>query len=445
MRLAPTSLRSRLLLAASLILSAFFVLTGFALENAFRASALQAQEDKLEGLVYALLSAATPNEDDVLTITTNAIRDQRLLEPASGVRAALFDDRGQAVWRSASFIEVAPPRPVDVGQWRFEQASSSNLFSISYGVRYIDAEDDPNRYVVVVVDDATSYFDQLKKFRRSLFGWLAAAGLGLLLAQALTLRWSLSPMSRLVSELRSVETGARPEIIGDYPDELEPLTEGLNAMIRNERSQQVRYRNALGDLAHSLKTPLAVIHGVSEDATLAVSAQALIREQVSNMRQITDYQLRKAATAGRRTLSEPIAVEPIIAKLTHALSKVYAGKNTHFRVSVTPGLRLRADSGDLFELLGNLLDNAAKYGRGQVALAVSRDGGSCVFRIEDDGPGFPEQAETLLQRGVRADMQKPGQGIGLAAVRELVEAYQGAIELGASDLGGGLVTIRLPS
>jgi two-component system sensor histidine kinase PhoQ len=440
-----TSLRARLLAAATAVLAAFFVLTAAVLDSAFRDSTLQAQRDKLEGLVYSLLAAARTDANGDLTVEPNDISDRRLVQPASGLQAALFDENSHLVWTSAEFLEVPPPKMPEVGQWSFHQLRKPPVFSLSYGLRWIDLADDPKRYTFVVLEDASSYERQLRTYRRELWLWLAAAAGGLLLVQYLVLRWGLAPVRRLVNELHAVERGDRAEIHGAYPDELLPLTQGLNAMIRSERSQQTRYRNALGDLAHSLKTPLAVLRGISDETRVPDEMRQPLREQVSVMQQITDYQLRKAATAGRRTLAEPIVPGPIAVKISQALTKVYADRQIKFDVIAPPPLRMRADSGDLFEMLGNLMDNACKYGGHRVRVRFARDGQDTVIDVEDDGPGFPEDAQELLQRGVRADIQKPGQGIGLAAVFEVVKAYEGRIELGRSDLGGARVTVRLPA
>lgn len=439
-----TSLRARLLAAASAVLAAFFVLTAAVLDSAFRDSTLQAQRDKLEGLVYSLLAAARTDPNGNLTVEPNDISDRRLVQPASGLQAALFDEQGRLAWTSAEFLEVPPPQMPDVGQWAFHQLRKPPVFSLSYGLRWIDLQDDPKRYTFVVLEDASSYERQLQTYRRELWLWLAAAAGGLLLVQYLVLRWGLAPVRRLVNELNAVERGERSEIHGSYPDELVSLTQGLNAMIRSERNQQTRYRDALGDLAHSLKTPLAVLFGMSEEPRVPEELRTPLREQVGVMQQITDYQLRKAATAGRRTLAEPIAPAPIATKIAQALNKVYADRAVKFELVAPTQFRMRADSGDLFELFGNLLDNACKYGGGRIRLRLSRDEQDNVIEVDDDGPGFPEDAQELLQRGVRADTQKPGQGIGLAAVYEVVKAYDGRIVLARSEWGGGRVTVRLP-
>lgn len=439
-----TSLRARLLAAASAVLAAFFVLTAVVLDSAFRDSIAQAQRDKLEGLIYALLAAGRTNPDGTLTIAADDISDRRLMEPSSGLQAALFDEQKRRVWTSTDFLETPVPAQPDVGQWHFEQLRAPAVFMLSYGIRWIDLADDPRRYTFLVLEDAGSYRRQLNTFRRELWLWLAAAAAGLLLMQVLVLRWGLAPLRRLVKELARIESGEQPEIQTGFPDELQPLALGLNAMIRNERNQQTRYRNALGDLAHSLKTPMAVLSGVTEDARLSNELRQPVREQVRIMQLITDYQLRKAATAGRRTLAEPVAPQPIAEKIAQALMKVYADKQPRFEYAVAPGFKLRADVGDLFELLGNLLDNACKYGGGRIGVGFLSEGRFHLIRIDDDGPGFPPDADELLQRGVRADTQKPGQGIGLAAVADLVSAYEGSIELGRSDWGGGRVTVKIP-
>ena len=439
------SLRARLLLAASVVLAAFFMLTAVVLDSAFRDSTLQAQRDKLEGLVYALLAAARTDTDGNLTVQSDDISDRRLVQPASGLQAALFDEQGRLVWTSAEFLEVPAPKMPEVGEWLFHQLARPPVFSLSYGLRWIDLADDPKRYTFVVLEDASSYTRQLDTYRRELWMWLAAAAGGLLLVQYLTLRWGLAPLRRLVNELQAVERGDSGEIQKGYPDELMPLAQGLNAMIRSERSRQTRYRNALGDMAHSLKTPLAVLRGMSDEKRIPDAMRQPLSEQVGIIQQITDYQLRKAATAGRRILAEPVPPVPIAAKITQALSKVYLERGVKFELSAPDNFRMRADNGDLFEMLGNLLDNACKYGGRRVRIRFALEGKDNIIEIDDDGPGFPPDAQELLGRGVRADTQKPGQGIGLAAVYEIVKAYEGRIELGRSNWDGARVKISLPA
>ncbi|MGH8455976.1 MAG: ATP-binding protein [Stenotrophobium sp.] len=437
-----TSLRTRQLVAASIVLTAFIALCGAGLEQAFRSSALQAQRSKMEGLVFALLGAAEPNENGDLSVPAARLPDPRLANPQSELEAAIVDERGGLIWGSPSLADDWPmPIPLDVGAWNFQEQDGE--FSLSFGLRWLDRKDAPRRYTLLVLDDDTDFQRQLTVFRRTLWGWLGGAALTLLAAQILVLRWSLTPLRKLIGELQGVETGKQSQIESSYPSELMPLTLALNSMILADRNQQTRYRNALGDLAHSLKTPLAILHGLAEEDQLEPAARERLREPVGRIQQITDYQLRKAATAGRHTLSAPLALRPIIEKISSALSKVYAGKGLQFDIAIDPGFSIRADEGDLYELLGNLMDNAAKWCRGQVRLGATAENQRVVLCVDDDGPGFPQDAEALLERGVRADSQTPGQGIGLSAAAEIIRAYEGTIRLEKSPLGGARVRVTI--
>lgn len=436
------SLRARQLLAASLVLAIFIALCGAGLERAFRSSAVEAEQNRLEGLVFAMLGAAEPNELGDLTISDERLPDPRLARPQSGLQAALIDERGALIWGSPSLEdEWSPASNQAVGDWHFQQ--SDNLFTLSFGLRWLDRRNAPRRYTLEVIENDHSFALQLATYRRTLWGWLGGAAVALLIVQLLVLNWSLTPLRKMTRELRSIEDGKQAKIEASYPSELDPLSGALNSMIQNERNRQARYRNSLGDLAHSLKTPLAVLMGIIEEKALPESTQSRLIEPLSRIQQITDYQLRRAAMAGRRTLSELILLKPLAEKISSALSKVYAAKDLQLQIDIAATVRLRADEGDLYEMLGNLLDNACKWSRSKVMLSAATTGRITEIIVDDDGSGFPEDADKLLIRGVRADNQVPGQGIGLAAVNELAAAYDGEISLLRSPLGGARVVLRL--
>lgn len=440
-----SSLRARLLISTAVVLFAFVGLGGLALEKAFESALLQAQQDKLEGLIYALLGAASTTPGGDLTIALDTVPDRRLREPLSGLQAALFNELGIMVWSSTQPLEMPPPPPLSVGQWNFQRLESPNAFRLSFGLRWIDSEhNQPRLYTVSVIDDTRAFDRQLAIFRHTLWIWLGGTVVALIAILVLILRWSLAPLKRLGRELHLVESGLQMEIQGLYPDELKPLTRDLNAMIVSEHNQQTRYRNALGDLAHSLKTPLAVLRGISSDPQMPHAQQNQLDEQVSRMQHIVDHQLRRAAAAGSRTLTEPIVLKPLIDKLTSALTKVYANRGVGFYNRLDPELKLRADQGDLYELFGNLLDNAAKYGDEHIRISAISEPNTLRIDVDDDGPGFPDEPEKLLERGARADTRKPGQGIGMAAVNEIVKAYGGHLELTRSPLGGARVRVVMP-
>jgi two-component system sensor histidine kinase PhoQ len=441
------SIRTRLLLAASMVLLVFIGLCGAALEKAFSESALQAQEARMRGVIYALLGAAEPDAQGQLALSVEAMPEPRLRQPQSGLEAALLDELGVELWHSPGGVH---PLPLvigpDVGKWKFERLDGDGRFALSFGLRWINERDAPARYTVLVLEDPEDYEEQLAVFRRTLWSWLGGASVVLLGTLLLVQAWGLAPLRRLVGELRAVERGDAPTVGATYPAELTPLTGALNAMIVSERNQAQRYRNALGDLAHSLKTPLAVLRGLATDTRVADEPRRQLDEQVGRMQEIADHQLSRAATAGRRTLAQPVTVRPVADKIINALRKVYASRGLTFDVAADPELQARLDGGDLYELLGNTLDNAAKWARTRLRLAARREDGALLIVVEDDGPGFPEDPERLLGRGVRADSRVPGQGLGLASVAEIIKAYEGHVALEKStDLGGARVTLRIPA
>jgi two-component system sensor histidine kinase PhoQ len=440
------SIRVRLLLAASIVLLAFVGLCGAGLESAFRQSALDAQEHRLRGLVYSLLGAAEPDERNALSLSDEQLPEPRLRQPQSGLEAAIFDEAGTILWHSPS-VEREPPIVIgpEVGKWKFERLDETGRFALTFGLRWIGPDNAPKRYTVLVLEDPSAYEAQLGVFRRTLWLWLAGAAASLLAALLLVQRWGLAPLRRLVRELHGIESGVQPQIEASYPRELTPLTGALNAMIVSERAHLQRYRDALGDLAHSLKTPLAVLRGLAADARLPDENRRQLDEEVGRMQDIADHQLSRAATAGRRALAQPVAVRPVAEKVSSALRKVYAARKLDFELAVPRELKARVDAGDLYELLGNTLDNAAKWARGRVRLHAARNSHTLVLAAEDDGPGFPPDPERLLARGVRADSRVPGQGLGLAAVADILQAYEGQIELSRSEqLGGARVVLRIP-
>jgi two-component system sensor histidine kinase PhoQ len=361
------SLKARLLLAATFILMAFVALTGVALEHGFQRRAEEAEQDKLQGLIYALIGATDSDRKGALVVQEAELRNSRLGQPDSGLYALIFNAKGETVWQSHSVLDpvavgVIPP----VNSWRYFRTTNdagSVLFAESFTVHWAGRGDPLRSYTFLAAEDTTEFSSQMRSFRRELWVWLLVPAVLLLLTQAAVLRWGLAPLGRLVSELRGIESGSKADIGGRYPDELQPLTKALNALLRNERNQQSRYRHALDDLAHSLKTPLAVLIGESERSGLPDGVQSRLQEQLGRIRQIVDYQLKKAAAAGSRSFTAPVAIRPLVDKLAAALGKVYRDKAVRYDINIAGNARLRIDEGDLMEMLGNLLDNASKWCR----------------------------------------------------------------------------------
>jgi two-component system sensor histidine kinase PhoQ len=225
------------------------------------------------------------------------------------------------------------------------------------------------------------------------------------------------------------------------------LAANLNALIDTERRRLQRYRHTLDDLAHSLKTPLAAMRTLIAELKPRVPGDAVeaLNRELERMDQRVSYQLRRARASGSTGLgTEPVPVAPIIVDLQRTLDKVYRDKRIHCELVLAPSASFRGDPGDLTEILGNLMDNAYKYGRSRVRVATVATPARLVITIGDDGRGItPEEAAHLFRRGSRADESVPGHGIGLAVVRETVELYQGSLSVGRSELGGAELKVEL--
>lgn len=443
------SLQTRLLLAASLVLAAFLGLTGVALDRAFRESAEAALRDRLQTHVYALLAAAELAPGGQLRLP-ETLPDTRFATPASGLYAQVFDGAGRTIWSSASALGLALtlPSDVDAGARRYGELriGEATAIALGFGTAWEAQDGRLLPFTFSVAEDLGSLDAEVAAFRRTLWSWLGGAAVLLLLVQGSILRWGLRPLRRVGRELGAIERGERERLGDDFPAELAPLTRGINRFIAQEQARLQRYRNALGDLAHSLKTPLALLRGQLGDARGAPGGDDATSE-VDRMAEIIEYQLQRAATAGRRPLVAPLTLQPIVSRVTASLDKVHRDKGVSCAVDVAPGLRYRAEEGDLYELLGNLLDNAYKWCTQRVVVhaRMAAAGDALVLVVEDDGPGLPDAvAVDLPVRGRRADSATPGHGIGLAMVADLVSAYDGSMRAGRGELGGARIEVRLP-
>ena len=448
------SLSARLTLAASLVLVAFLGLTGLALERAFRDAGLAAAQDRLQGQVYTLLAAAEL-EDGARLMMPRALPDGRLSSPDSGLYARVIDSEGNALWHSPSLLgfRILFPTTRADGVAEFVPVTASDgrsLYALSFSVQWELGADDSRRLTFEVAESRDILASQVAHFRRSLWGWLGAAALALLLAQGLVLRFGLAPLRRVAIELADIEASSTLRLSANYPRELRTLTERINAFIESGHARLERSRNALAELAHSLKTPLAVLRSLSDGRTDREEMRRTLTEQSARMHRTIDYQLQRAAASGPTPLAPAVDIAPVASRLKDALLKVYADKKLRVDVEVDHGAGFHGDEGDLVEILGNVLDNACKWAGERVCVRVRyahQDGGAgLTLRIDDDGPGIPaDKVDAVFARGVRADATTPGYGIGLAVVRDIVvEAYGGEVTVGASDLGGAAVTIRIP-
>jgi len=449
------SLNLRVLIAASAILSSFFGLAGVTLDRNYHDSVEQSLEEQLLGTVYALIAAASLDDEGRLTLPAR-LPDQRFTNPDSGLYAQVSSNYGSWRWQSESMRGMR--LPFVTGLQRTQRAGKKitlsdgrELYLFSYGVVWSDAEDPQYAYTFSVAQDLSGVNARTAEFRRNLWGTLGGVALLLLAVQGAILRWGLSPLKKAADELAAIEQGKQARLQGKYPPELQGLTGNINNLLSQQHEHLERYRRTLGDLAHSLKTPLAVLQSAVESPQDTSSLTKIVAEQVERMNQITGYQLQRAATSGWTALAAPINVVTVVDKVVSGLNKVYAEKQVQVCVNVDDDVEFHGDEGDLLEMVGNLLDNAYKWCEQHVSVtAKSRPGPlshqwDIMFCVEDDGVGVaPEMVRYVMQRGRRADNQIAGHGIGLSIVRDIVQVYGGTLEITASELGGAAVNIWLP-
>jgi two-component system sensor histidine kinase PhoQ len=302
--------------------------------------------------------------------------------------------------------------------------------------------------VIRAAQSLVPWHRELLRVRTGLASGFLLLALLLLGGLAIALRFALEPLRRLEGEIADIEAGRRESLGAGWPRELAGVTGNLNVLLRGERKRLERYRTTLGNLAHSLKTPLAAMRGLVERGDVEPAALA---PQLERMQAIVRHPVKRAVFGGSgATLIDQSVAEPL-ERLRSALAKVYADKRIDISVAVAPGTAYPVDTGDFLELAGNLMDNACKYCRGSIAVRATpwtaadwrRPG--LVLDVEDDGAGIaPAKREHVLERGVRADESVAGQGIGLAVAREIAAAYAGTLEIGESRLGGARISVRLP-
>lgn len=446
------SLQVRQLLAASVGVVAFLGLTGYALDQAFVEAAGSTLRQRLQNYAWAYMRGTELLRNGDI-IPPDIPPDARLSSVGSGLYAAILADDFR--WESDSALGRDLPlhEALKPGEERYEgpiDTPSGPIYRQSMGMAWEISDIKAVNVTVHVAENTVMMDRQVNAFRRALWVYLGAAGVLLLVVQTLALRWSLAPLRRVVTDMERVTSGRQERLEGHYPQELTLLTDSLNEMIDVGREQIARNRNILADLAHSLKTPLAVVRSELDSDHSPEEVHKTLGEQVTRMNQIVAYQLSRAATSGHQTFAAPLPIAPCAEEIVLSLEKVYADKNVLCEFDIDPSACFYGEQGDLMELLGNLLENAFKWARHRVLLTVRamtispQRRAAILITVEDDGPGIaPEDVERLLQRGVRGDERVHGHGIGLAIVQDLVKAYRGELAVERSnELGGASFVVR---
>ncbi|QYK04935.1 ATP-binding protein [Shewanella zhangzhouensis] len=433
------SLKTRLFVSAAILVALLLPALGIALFQAFERQALAGSRDELGALIYSVL-AQTDVIDGQLEMPP-FLNEPQFNVDGSGlyaeVRSGSGSGKGEVLWRSGSLIghgaidKLPSPAPgADAKVFGETTLNGEPLFVMSFTALY-ESKGVDVPLSIHILKSQQRYREALTEFESSLWRYLLLALALLAVVLGLWLRWTLKPLSRFEAELKAVEHGDKERIDSDYPAELGPLVHQLNSLLTTEQNQRKRYRNALSDLAHSLKTPLAVLqsHPGLDEAVM---------EQVDSISHSISHQLKRAQSAGAASWHQGVEILPQAERLSRTLSKIHGDKGIDFELKLTADLVFKGDKGDLTELLGNLLDNACKAARSRVCLTATKHDGRLRLIVEDDGPGVDDSMrEKIFERGIRADTYDKGHGIGLAIVRDLTDAYQGKLRVERSDLLGG--------
>lgn len=446
--------------ASALLLPVFLGVTGFFLDRAFQESLLTAEKARLQRNIYLLYSAADlptkplkKNEKPRL-IMPKELKDKDFERINSGLYAYLFNDKKELVWQSNSTSLQTPPTYDQISPTLNASESAEIIFEFdneNYFLAYSDIfwEVAKNREVpfrFVAVHDSEDFIAEKNAYRNQLWQWLGAVGVLLLIAQTAILRWGLKPLKKLAKALNAMESGDTRDIEGDHPDELQDIVDNLNQVLAREQALRQRYRNSLSDLAHSLKTPLAVMQAKLSHSSADAELQQLAAEQVARMNQVVSYQLQRAVSSQQQGSHQRTELEPIVLRLVNALQKVYANKTMKVHTSLATHSIFAGDEQDLMEVIGNITENAFKYGKSQVSIHSEIKDKQLLICISDDGPGIPtEQQSRILERGHRLDTNIPGQGIGLAVAADIIHSYAGQLKVSQSPLGGAEFQLLLPT
>lgn len=434
--------RRMIIIAAAWI---FLLLTGggFALDRVLVSAVTQNFDDQLEYVLQSLLVSAEIGPDGEV-IFNREPADQRFLEANSGLYWQV-SARGREPFPSRSLWDrrLAYGGPHDdriVHTYDSRQFSDEQLRVVE---RDVTLPRSPVRWRFQVAQNRDGLDEQIAVLRRTLVRSFLLLGLGLVVLAALQTFYGLLPLRKLRLEIARMRGGRTNRISGDMPVEVAPLVQELNALVAHNEVQAEEARRHAGNLAHALKTPLTVIMNAAT-ARADDLADTVVREARTMRRQV-DHHLARARAVGRRGSAHSRAeVGPSIESVERAVARLYP----HVRIDMDGRRDLVAhiERQDLDEIMGNLVENAAKYGGGSVFVTVGAQGGFVEILVEDDGGGIPEaERGRIFDRGVRLDTGKPGTGLGLAIVRDVAEIYEGTVSLEESeDLGGLLVRLRLP-
>ena len=442
------SLRRRLLIFAALLLILFLGVTAIGLNNAFKKSVLSNAQDALQNQVLLLIS----NVDviDGTVFVPEVLSEARLSQTDSTLFAQIYNDKNEVLWRSQSLLDQELPiQSYRLGAFLFDEKLQWQfpIYSVTFELEWETDEGDVP-FVIQVAENSKIYTGRLARYQQTFGIWLAVLGLVLLALLLILLGWVLKPLSRVAQQVNEIEQGQRQRFDEDYPLEVSRLTKNLNQLLNFDEQRINRQKEVLGNLAHSLKTPIAVMKGLNFNDTNQQEAGT----QLDVMQNIIDYQLQSASTVGRQRFSKAITIKDSTEQIINSLKKLHAHKGLVIDIQLSEQTVFYGDKGDWMEVAGNLLDNAFKWANNKVSVQISNTANmdkdsqrkAISIKVCDDGAGINDEVkQNVLQRGVRLDSQTPGHGLGLHIVKGIVEAYDGDISVTDNKSGGTCFHVTL--
>ena len=440
--------RARLILGAIVWIAMGTAVGGYTLIGLFRDRVQYEFESELDHHATELAAIITIRPDGRAAIT-QPLSDHRFSEPTSGYYWQV-QTSGTTPLRSASLGDrtLTPSTPSRSGTESYRIVVTDSAGPIMQTERVATAPPDGRTVQILVAIDVREIDDVMNGLQLTIIVSLATIALGLIAAAVAQVTFGLRPLSRVRQALRAISLGHARRLPDDLPPEVAPLAQGMNEVLAANEKVVQRARIQAGNLAHALKTPLAVLIDEAERMEARGQPGEIILQQCERMRRQIEHHLARArAAASSASVASATPLSPAIAALISAIASLHRDRGLRFDQPVVDiGLVVLCEAEDLDEMLGNLLDNAAKWAHSTVAVRVATPTPGWVrITVEDDGPGMPDDAPEIVFRvGERMDEAMPGSGLGLAIVRDVAEAYGGSARLDHSMLGGAAVSLELP-
>ena len=444
------SIATRLVAAAAIWVVFALVAGGLLLSNLFREPLEHAFDERLNVLLRSVISTVELGAD-APGVRARPLGEPRFLQQYSGLYWQVGHvEQDAVVIRSPSMWDFAfEITPIQGGAKKRSYVTEGPLGqSLQVVEQYVTEEGVEGTFVFTVAADRKQLVETIDEFNTTLLWSLGALGIGLLLAVSAQVRFGLRPLQRIRKSVSDIRDGRAEKLVGEFPSEVKPLADELNSLMDYTTEVLARARAHVGNLAHALKTPLAVLANEAEKPTEKL--RPLVKQQTELMRRQIDHHLSRARAVGQAPfIRNQTPLQPALTRLARTLEKIYAERDIQIDIASDDGIAFRGEQHDLDEMLGNLLDNACKWAKSTVRLraATAPSGAGLRIRItvEDDGPGIPDsQRDALFDRGQRADESKPGSGLGLSIVRDIATLYGGDVALSDSDIGGLCATLTLP-